>query len=77
MIFNWMADGKKEISPGAPEGNQNARKEEPLDAVLTIRCKKSEKNAWVNAAGGSKLAQWLRTVANKEAGIDPTERTLD
>lgn len=53
---------------GAPEGNQNAAKDETLDTVLSFKCRGVEKSAWVRAAGGEKLAAWVRRTLNEAAG---------
>jgi hypothetical protein len=60
-------------SRGAPVGNDNAAKapEELLSAVLNIKCHPSEKSAYVAAAGGQKLAVWIRQQLNKAAKHKP------
>ena len=54
---------------GAPVGNANATKpqETLLTAVINIKCHPAEKSAWVRAAGGQKLAAWIRQALNKTA----------
>lgn len=63
-----MKDDDEKRAPGAPVGNQNAAKPEGdgLDAVLNLRVKPSEKNAWVRQAQseGKKLAEWVRERLN-------------
>jgi hypothetical protein len=64
---------------GAPKKNQNAKKDGGLDAALTIRIKKSERDAWMAAKGKrpdgkpASLALWVRCACNKAAGINPPE----
>jgi hypothetical protein len=36
-------------------------------SVLTVRCYPHEKAAWVNAAKGQKLAEWVTEALNNEA----------
>ena len=48
-------------------GNTNAAKEETKSSVLTVRCYPHEKAAWVNAAKGQKLAEWVTEALNNEA----------
>ena len=48
-------------------GNTNAAKEETKSSVLTVRCYPHEKAAWVNAAKGQKLAEWVTDALNNEA----------
>lgn len=63
-----MKDDDQKRAPGAPRGNQHAAKDEGdgLDAVLHLRVKGSEKNAWVKKAQkeGKKLAEWARDRLN-------------
>ena len=51
-------------------GNTNAAKEETKSSVLTVRCYPHEKAAWVNAAKGQKLAEWVTSTLNKSAKKD-------
>lgn len=54
--------------PGAPVGNKNAqKKDEPLAGIVTFRCMRVEKAAWVRAARqkGLSLSAWLTEVANE------------
>ncbi len=52
-------------------GNRNAAKadedKKQQDSYLRILCWKHEKAAWVRAASGKKLSQWVRDTLNKEA----------
>ena len=52
-------------------GNTNAAKEETKSSVLTVRCYPHEKAAWVNAAKGQKLAEWVTEALNNEAEKRP------
>ena len=52
-------------------GNTNAAKEETKSSVLTVRCYPHEKAAWVNAAKGQKLAEWVTDALNNEAEKRP------
>jgi len=59
---------KKTPQPGAPQGNQNAAKEEGLDDQTTFRHFKAERAAWMKAKGkDGKLTLWMREVLNKAA----------
>ena len=51
-------------------GNTNAAKEVTKSSVLTVRCYPHEKAAWVNAAKGQKLAEWVTSTLNKSAKKD-------
>ena len=51
-------------------GNTNASKEVIKSSVLTVRCYPHEKAAWVNAAKGQKLAEWVTSTLNKSAKKD-------
>lgn len=57
---------------GAPEGNQNAAKDDATDDQTTFRHLKVERAAWKKAANG-KLTPWMRAVLNTAAGIPPPE----
>jgi len=46
-------------------------KEETKSSVLTVRCYPHEKAAWVNAAKGQKLAEWVTEALNNEAEKRP------
>ena len=48
-------------------GNTNASKEDTKSSVLTVRCYPHEKAAWVNAAKGQKLAEFVTTALNDAA----------
>ena len=48
-------------------GNTNASKEITKSSILNVRCTPSDKGAWVNAAGGQKLAEWVTTALNDAA----------
>lgn len=51
----------------APKNNQNASKDagDKADGFLHIRCKRSDKAAWVHAANGQKLSEWVIETLNK------------
>jgi hypothetical protein len=51
-------------------GNTYASKEVTKSSVLTVRCYPHEKAAWVNAAKGQKLAEWVTSTLNKSAKKD-------
>ena len=48
-------------------GNQHARKKHPLDAILTLRTKSTEKEAWISKAEkkGLSLQDFVRDTLNK------------
>ena len=48
-------------------GNTNASKEITKSSILNVRCTPSDKGAWVHAAGGQKLAEWVTTALNDAA----------
>lgn len=51
--------------PGAKPGNTNAQAGEiPATSILQIRCTPAEKAAWVHAANGRKLSDWVRERLN-------------
>ena len=52
-------------------GNTNASKEDTKSSVLTVRCYPHEKAAWVNAAKGMKLAEWVTDALNDAAEKRP------
>ena len=52
------------------KGNKNAAKELTKSSVLTVRCYPHEKAAWVNAAGGKKLAEWVTDALDNAAKKD-------
>lgn len=53
---------------GAQPNNKNAQAGEiPATSQLQIRCTPAEKAAWVHAANGSKLSDWVRAVLNEKA----------
>lgn len=53
------------------KGPRNAAKYEAenLASHLHVRVAKSEKAAWVHAAGGLKLGEWVRRTLNEAAGF--------
>jgi hypothetical protein len=54
--------------PGAKPGNTNALTgESPSTSQLQIRCTPAEKAAWVHAANGGKLSDWVRSKLNAAA----------
>lgn len=51
--------------PGAKPGNTNAQAgETPATSFLQIRCTPAEKAAWVHAAKGHKLSDWVKKTLN-------------
>ncbi len=60
-----MEDNK----PHGNTGKRNAAKptEEILDSQIFARCTKAEKAAYVRAAAGKKLSDWVRDELNKAA----------
>ena len=50
------------------KGNKNAAKEVTKSSRLEIRCTPQEKAAWVHAAKGKKLAEWVTDALNDAAG---------
>ena len=51
--------------PGAKPGNTNAQAgDNPATSTLQIRCTPGEKAAWVRAANGLKLSDWVRERLN-------------
>lgn len=51
--------------PAPPKGNQRAKKEEPKDALIQIRCKPSTKDIIkeVAQAEGQSLSEWMLSAA--------------
>lgn len=71
-----MADNKERnprgghrVGSGAPQGNQNGRKETPATAQLQLRVTPDEKTSWQAAASeaGVSLSEWARQHLNKAA----------
>ena len=54
----------------APKENKHATKPaaERAESFLHIRCRQADKAAWVRAAKGSTLAQWVVDALNEKAG---------
>jgi len=48
-------------------GQKNASKEVTKSSRLEIRCTPQEKAAWVHAAKGKKLAEWVTEALNEAA----------
>ena len=55
------------MSEHGSTGNTNASKEDTKSSVLTVRCYPHEKAAWVNAAKGQKLAEFVTDALNDAA----------
>lgn len=73
MIESHAMSSEEDQQPrgrGAPVGNTNAAKEDGLDAVQTLRCKKTELATWRAAAriAGIKLPVWIRQRLNLASG---------
>lgn len=53
----------------APKQNTNASKDagDKADSHLNIRCKRSDKAAWVRTANGQKLSEWVIETLNQRA----------
>lgn len=63
--------------PGAPKGNQNGRKANPLNATLPpVRCREGERKAAERAAEaeGLTLGGWLRRIVRDTLNLDQTEK---
>ncbi len=55
----------------APKRNQFAKKDEVLDGLLHLRCRREEKGWWKRASerdGFPNLASWVRHRLNADAG---------
>lgn len=59
------ATGGVENEDAAPSGKN------PAAVALLFRCHPDEKSAYVNAAGGKKLAAWIRETLNARALAAP------
>lgn len=54
------------MKPGGQKGNQNAVKDDgKATSHLHIRVTPQQKAAWVHAAGGRKLSEWVIDTLNK------------
>ncbi|WP_427501389.1 hypothetical protein ACQE3E_06720 [Methylomonas sp. MED-D] len=61
----------KKSKPGAKPGNTNAQTgDQPATSTLQIRVTPAEKAAWVHAAAGEKLSNWVRGALNRAARTD-------
>ena len=52
----------------APLKNKNARKDQPLDSQLNIRCLRAELQSWkrkATEAGYSDYSKWIRDTLNQ------------
>lgn len=58
------------MKPGAQKGNKNAVKDDGEKAMshLHIRVTQEQKAAWVHAAGGRKLSEWVIDTLNQKSG---------
>ena len=67
--YKWETNSGQltNINKHGSTGNTNASKEETKSSVLTVRCYPHEKAAWVNAAKGQKLAEFVTTALNDAA----------
>lgn len=53
------------MKPGGQKGNQNAVKDDGKTSHLHIRVTPQQKAAWVHAAGGKKLSEWVIDTLNQ------------
>ena len=52
-------------------GNQHAAVADPKTSTLIVRCRTSDKAAWVKAADGATLPDWVTRTLNEAAKKSP------
>ena len=67
--YKWKTNSEQltNMNKHGSTGNTNASKEITKSSILNVRCTPSDKGAWVHAAGGQKLAEWVTTALNDAA----------